>query len=372
MLVTGVIPLLSLFHDPADLLPWLAQAVSSVTSQRYTLVQTQPYHSHRLIPKLAAALIWCTVRCLVTCNSLQAAAQSSSMESIRQIAVQLPEGLQRLQLHLFANGLVGWSPQEDPALGGSHITSSSEPDLRQHHGDLQTSSLGSHDMDDDQASETADVNDSDDHGHESSSDGDESSGTPNHASGMSDEEQIAEIHAFIVGDETENADFGETALMAATQLVSSLADSSEYLEPEVIESLERLNVQLHSIEGGLHLKIDEGHDTRSIYIYNDDVAAADTDDGEGEDDETHEQNDSDSDSDFSTAYSHGASSSQSSRGGGDSVTCPVCLQGYSSSARMAALSCRHHVCSCCFERLPRPKLCPICRGRIRSHMEVIL
>ena len=161
--------------------------------------------------------------------------------------------------------------------------------------------------------------------------------------------------------------------MAATQLVSSLADSSEYLEPEVIESLERLNVQLHSIEGGLHLEIDEGHDTRSIYIYNDDVAAApDADDRSGDDDETNDQDDSDSDSDFSTAYSHEASSSRSSQGGRDSVTCPVCLQGYSSSARMAALSCRHHVCSCCFERLPRPKLCPICRGRIRSHMEVIL
>ena len=41
------------------------------------------------------------------------ASQTAAMNSIRQIAIELPEGLQRLQLHLFANGLVGWSPEAE-------------------------------------------------------------------------------------------------------------------------------------------------------------------------------------------------------------------------------------------------------------------
>ena len=59
---------------------------------------------------------------------------------------------------------------------------------------------------------------------------------------MSDEEQIGAVQAFIVGDDNQNPELIEAAWMAATQLVSSLADSSEFIEPEVIDSLMDLNV----------------------------------------------------------------------------------------------------------------------------------
>ena len=68
---------------------------------------------------------------------------------------------------------------------------------------------------------------------------------------MSDEEQIGAVQAFIVGDDNQNPELIEAAWMAATQLVSSLADSSEFIEPEVIDSLMDLNVHVHAVDGGL-------------------------------------------------------------------------------------------------------------------------
>lgn len=324
------------------------------------------------------------------------------MDSIRQTAFQLPESLQRLQLHFYANGLIGWSPEQQSS--DASQSTNAHTQLRHatdalHEANRDSEDSGSsHNLD----HADADSNDSaqlDDNAQSSDSESQAASEetTPRRHSGMSDEEQISEIHAFIVGDETENATLAEAALMAATQLVSSLADTCDFIEPEVIGTLEQLNVQLHSIEGGLKLEIEEAYDTRCIYIYGDDLDdETDIDDDDDDDDEqASDSNDShstgssnydsdiasddsdeeepsrDSDSDFGTAFTHEASS-DSNVDIGNGATCPVCLSGYSSNARMAALGCRHHVCSSCFDRLARPKQCPICRARVRSHMEVII
>lgn len=327
------------------------------------------------------------------------------MESIRQIAVQLPEGLQRFQLHLYANGLIGWSPEQHssdaPHSPSSLIPGSDHADSW--HEAQESSELAGPSNDSEQedveSTEHAPSSD-DDTAHTSNSAGDPSDHTPDsddddtahtdefdsdndsdiliprRPSGMTDEEQISEVSAFIVGDDTDD-DLAEAALLAATQLVSSLADSSDYLEPEVIDILAELNVQLHSVDGGLKLEIDEGHDTRYVYIYGDDVEDADNDDDVDDADNTSQSQSGDEEAEdgvdiqLHTVFPHEASSDR----GLDvrnRVECPVCLSGYSSNATMAALSCRHHVCSCCFNRLSRPKQCPICRARIHSHMEVII
>lgn len=183
-----------------------------------------------------------------------------------------------------------------------------------------------------------------------------------HGQGMSDEEQIEAVQAFIVGDDIENPDLIEAACMAATQFVSSLADSREFIEPEVIDTLLDLNVHLHAVEGGLQLKIGHGVLARSIYIYGDD----EEDEPAGNDDSDNEEHNA----------VHGGSSVRTVVAGSaaaeEGVSCPVCLSSYSSNLRMAALGCHHHVCNTCFSRLSRPKLCPICRARIASHVEVIL
>lgn len=301
-----------------------------------------------------------------------------------------------MQLHLYANGLVGWSPEQlasDPELLASGASQSPVGSIRepaQHNGHWHeaiedpVSDASSTDAEQAEDYSSNAAQSSVDSGHSSEDDDGSTSEAPtaSQPSGMTDEEQISEIHAFIVGDDTEDADLAEAALMAATQLVSSLADSDDFLEPEVIETLQQLNVQLHSIDGGLKLEIDEGHDTRCIYIYGDDDNAdisnsADSDSEEANDSDddidgdSYADRDSDDDSGFATAYTNEASS-DNGQDVGNGVTCPVCLQGYSSNARMAALNCRHHVCSCCFDRLSRPKQCPICRARIRSVMEVII
>ncbi|KAL0035983.1 hypothetical protein WJX77_010115 [Trebouxia sp. C0004] len=202
---------------------------------------------------------------------------SGSMNSIRQVAIQLPEGLQRLQLHLFANGLVGWSPQAedmetahpgvDTTADQSTQTVSPQVNLRRALDHLDVNASEDDQADDGQESDHfADVDS------EASSESNERS-SQQQSHGMTDEEQIAAVQAFIVGDDTLNPSLQEAAWMAATQLVSSLADASEYLEPEVIDMLSELQVRLHTIEGGLQLKIGQGIMARSIYIYGDDEAS---------------------------------------------------------------------------------------------------
>ena len=311
------------------------------------------------------------------------------MNSIRQIAIQLPEGLQRLQLHLFANGLVGWSPEaEDISTEAtqtesqeSHNSTDSDEDdgasqtppaqlnLRTLFDHLNNTSAAQNDSDNDHSGEDSSDHGSDDFADvasgnsEAEDDSSSISDASQHGQGMSDEEQIGAVQAFIVGDDTENPDLIEAAWMAATQLVSSLADSSDYIEPEVIDTLLDLHVHLHAVEGGLQLKIGHGVLARSIYIYGDD-----------DDDDSHDNDDNDSDEDGAV---HGGASGRAvvEVGGAASeegVSCPVCLSAYSSNVRMAALGCHHHLCNSCFGRLSRPKLCPICRARIASHVEVIL
>ena len=305
------------------------------------------------------------------------------MNSIRQIAIQLPEGLQRLQLHLFANGLVGWSPEAEPTnteatqtdandtqdsnnneqraaqtaasplnlrnLDQLSINSSSQDETHNEHGvDAGTSNGSDHFAD--VASDSSEV---EEEGSDASQRG--------HGQGMTDEEQIDAVQAFIVGDDVANPRLIDAACMAATQLVSSLADSSEFIESEVIDRLLDLNVHIHAVEGGLQLKIGHGILARSIYIYGDD------------EDEPASNSDSGSEEDYTVhAASSGRTVVAGSAAAEEGVSCPVCLSNYSSNVRMAALGCHHHVCNTCFGRLSRPKLCPICRAHIASYVEVIL
>ena len=305
------------------------------------------------------------------------------MNSIRQIAIQLPEGLQRLQLHLFANGLVGWSPvaettnteatQTDATntqdrnnneqhaaqtaasqlnlrnLDELDINSSAEDETQNAHRVSAGSSNGS----DHSADVASDSSEAEEEGSDASQHG--------HGQGMTDEEQIDAVQAFIVGDDIANPGLMDAACMAATQLVSSLADSSDFIESEVIDKLLDLNVHLHAVEGGLQLKIGHGILARSIYIYGDDEddAGGNHDNGSEEDYTVH-------------AASSGRTVIAGSAAAEEGVSCPVCLSSYSSNVRMAALGCHHHVCNTCFGRLSRPKLCPVCRAHIASHVEVIL
>ncbi|KAL3148830.1 hypothetical protein ABBQ32_001708 [Trebouxia sp. C0010 RCD-2024] len=305
------------------------------------------------------------------------------MDSARQIGIQLPEGLQRLQLHLFANGLVGWSPETETTI--SHAaqvdpnrndssggrTAQTVPPLlslscHMHHLNLNRSAEDT--TEDEQGtdadSSSSELGDFADVASDSSEDEEAGSDSSQHGygQGMTDEEQIEAVQAFIVGDDTENPELIEAACMAATQLVSSLADSSAFIEPEVIDKLLELAVHLHAVEGGLQLKIGHGVLARSIYIYGDDEEdSAGIDDCESEE----------------SFAGHAASSSGRTVVAGraaaeEGVSCPVCLSSYSSNLRMAALGCHHHVCYTCFGRLSRPKLCPLCRAHIASHVEVIL
>lgn len=309
--------------------------------------------------------------------------QVENMNSIRQIAIQLPEGLQRLQLHLFANGLVGWSPEAEST--NTEATQTDTTDTQDSNNNewraAQTvaSQLNLRNLDQlninssaqDETPNESRVNtgssNGSDHYADVASDSSEAeeevsdASQHGHGQGMTDEEQIDAVQTFIVGDDIANPDLIEAACMAAAQLVSSLADSSEFIEPEVIDRLLDLNVHLHAVEGGLQLKIGHGILARSIYIYGDDEdePAGNSENGSGE------------------AYTlHAASSGRTVVAGSaaaeEGVSCPVCLSSYSSNVRMAALGCHHHVCNTCFGRLSRPKLCPICRARIASHMEVIL
>ena len=305
------------------------------------------------------------------------------MNSIRQIAIQLPEGLQRLQLHLFANGLVGWSPeagstntegtQTDATNAGGNSnheqhaaqTAASQLNLR----NLDQLSINSSAQDEthNQRRVNAGSSNASDHFADVASDSSEAeeagsdASQQGHGQGMTDEEQIDAVQAFIVGDDIANPDLIEAACMAATQLVSSLADSSDFIEPEVIDGLLDLNVHLHAVEGGLQLKIGHGILARSIYIYGDD------------EDEPAGNSENSSEEDYAL---HAASSGRTVVAGiaaaEEGVSCPVCLSTYSSNVRMAALGCHHHVCNTCFGRLCRPKSCPICRAHIASHVEVIL
>ncbi|KAA6425696.1 MAG: hypothetical protein FRX49_04593 [Trebouxia sp. A1-2] len=192
------------------------------------------------------------------------------MNSIRQIAIQLPEGLQRLQLHLFANGLVGWSPQAEDmetALPGVDTTADQATQTRSPRVNLRHA-LDRLDVNASEDNQTDDGQESDHFADVDSEAGSDSESNERNfqqqSHGMTDEEQIAAVQAFIVGDDTLNPSLQEAAWMAATQLVSSLADPSEYLEAEV---------RLHTIEGGLQLKIGQGIMARSIYIYGDDEAS---------------------------------------------------------------------------------------------------
>lgn len=286
------------------------------------------------------------------------------MNSIRQIAIQLPEGLQRLQLHLFANGLVGWSPQaEDMETASPDVnttatqTISPQVSLRRALNRLDVNASEANQTDDGQESDHfADVDT------EAGSDSESNELQQSH--GMTDEEQIAAVQAFIVGDDTLNPSLQEAAWMAATQLVSSLADPSEYIEVEVIDSLSELQVRLHTIEGGLQLKIGQGIMARSIYIYGDDEAS------EADDEQVY--HDTEEDEDVVRGGMNGRAVVSGSVASEEGVACPVCLSSYSSNVRMAALGCHHHVCNNCFRRLSRPRTCPICRAPISSHVEVIM
>lgn len=317
------------------------------------------------------------------------------MQSIRQIAVQLPPGLERLSIHLHANGLVGWSPEQHPSDGhqspssrtseSNHATDWHEahesPVLEEDNDDSERDDAESSDntpLSRDVAVDSSNDNEdfhesaSEDNAAASNSDNESDDAseeaTTYRASGMSDEEQITEISAFIVGEDTENEDLGEAAVLAATQLVSALADSCDSIDAEVIDALAQLNVSLHPVDGGLKLELNAGLEVRSIYIYGDD-------DGESSESPLSESDGeravSSIDVHLPTASVHEASS-DSELSVRIAVECPVCLSGYSSNARMAALNCRHHMCICCFDRLSRPKQCPICRERIRTHMEVII
>lgn len=306
------------------------------------------------------------MRTLVCCSaaSHQAFSVAVSMNSIRQIAIQLPEGLQRLQLHLFANGLVGWSPEANSdesdvqSADQTPQTVSPQANLRHAFDRLHVS-----------ASEADSTNDEDDYADVESDAGSDPATDNTHQQspqGMTDEEQIAAVQAFIVGDDTLNPTLQEAAWMAATQLVSSLADSSEYLEPEVISTLQELCVHLHAVDGGLQLKIGHGIMARSIYIYGDDETSDNDDHDHSYEHDTEDDEDA----------MHGSISSRSVVTGDvaseEGIACPVCLSSYSSNVRMAALGCHHHVCNSCFRRLPRPRTCPICRAHVSSHVEVIM
>ena len=298
------------------------------------------------------------------------------MNSIRQIAIQLPEGLQRLQLHLFANGLVGWSPEaESTSNEGTQTDSTNAGDSynEQHAAQAAASQLNLRNLDQlninssaqgethNQRRVNAVSSNGSDHFADVASDSSEGSDASQQGHGMTDEEQIDAVQAFIIGDDTANPDLIEAACMAATQLVSSLADSSDFIAPEVIDGLLDLNVHLHAVEGGLQLKIGHGILARSIYIYGDD------------EDEPAGNSDNVSQEDYNLhAASSGRTVVAGSAAAEEGVSCPVCLSSYSSNVRMAALGCHHHVCNTCFGRLSRPRSCPICRARIASHVEVIL
>ena len=304
------------------------------------------------------------------------------MNTIRQIAIQLPQGLERLQLHLFANGLVGWSPEAETNTTAStqtdpddaenssnteeHTAQTTAPRLNLSHLEQLSINRSGQDMTEDElnAGRSSGSGHFADVASNASEAEEEGSDTSQHGygQGMSDEEQIEAVQAFIVGDDIENPDLIEAACMAATQFVSSLADSREFIEPEVIDTLLDLNVHLHAVEGGLQLKIGHGVLARSIYIYGDD----EEDEPAGNDDSDNEEHNA----------VHGGPSVRTVVAGSaaaeEGVSCPVCLSSYCSNVRMAALGCHHHVCNTCFSRLSRPKLCPICRARIASHVEVIL
>ena len=292
------------------------------------------------------------------------------MNSIRQIAIQLPEGLQRLQLHLFANGLVGWSPQAedteaappgvDTTADQATQTMSPQANLRRALDRLDVNASEDNQTDDGQESDHfADVDS------EAGSDSEfNERNSQQQSHGMTDEEQIAAVQAFIVGDDTLNPNLQEAAWMAATQLVSSLADPSEYIEAEVIDSLSELQVHLHTIEGGLQLRIGHGIMARSIYIYGDDEAS------EADDEQLY--HDTEEDEDVVRGGMNSRAVVSGSVASEEGVPCPVCLSTYSSNVRMAALGCHHHVCNNCFRRLSRPRTCPICRAPISSHVEVIM
>lgn len=43
------------------------------------------------------------------------------------------------------------------------------------------------------------------------------------------------------------------------------------------------------------------------------------------------------------------------------VECPVCLESFPVTQRRL-LSCKHSTCNECYDRLPKPKRCPLCRA----------
>lgn len=304
------------------------------------------------------------------------------MVSTRQIASELVEALHRLQPHLFANELVGWSPETETTLArAAQIHSDSDESSRERAAQPAASQLNlANHLNQRNLNRSAQDGTEDEHSagntssagsdraadvaSDSSEDEEEGSNISlhGHGNGMTDEQQIEAVQAFIVGDDIENPDLTEAAYMAATQLISSLADSSDFVESEVSDALWDLNVHLHAVEGGLQLKMGHGVLARSIYIYGDD------------EDESGGVGDSESEESFA---GHGALSSgrtvvAGSAAAEEGVSCPVCMSSYSSNLRMAALGCHHHVCCTCFGRLSRPKLCPLCRAHIASHVEVIL
>ena len=333
-----------------------------------------------------------------------------SMENIRQIALQLPHGLQRLQLNFLANGLIGWSadssqdPNEEeyaedvspvhpnegsfaqPRRRGRSQTSRSSYHSQSLHGHQDD-----HDDDDGDDADNAgdDINDDADDVVEAHSDtepeDDVNTQTAQDARPMTDEQQIEAIRAFIVGSDTSNATLRQAAILAATQLVEALSDDSNYIHPEVIDLLLDVDVHLDPVDGGLQLRIGHGIMARCIYIYGSD----DEEDGEDSDsynsaDEASERSYHDSDGgsqdeqytdltqDAPQAVMTADATATSEGIPEQGAVCPVCFSAYSGNLRMAALGCHHHMCNGCFRRLPRPKLCPICRTRVSSHVEVIM
>lgn len=300
--------------------------------------------------------------------------------SLSQIAIQIPEGLQRLKLHLYACGLIGWtaetgtnesdSSEAAPATDQNEAASQAQLNFMRAFDALRVGAPATITDNDDSFSDWEAYADAQAYGDAQSDDGSTSESVQRSQVGMSDEDQIATVQAFIVGDDTLNSTLQDAAWMAATQLVSSLADTSEYFEPEVIDTMLDVHVHLHTVEGGLQLKIGHGITARSIYIYGDE-GASDNEDNVGD----HIVNDStyhDDDEHGVQAGSGGRAVVSGSVASEEGVACPVCLSTYNSNIRMAALGCHHHVCNSCFRRLPRPKVCPICRAHISSHVEVIL
>ena len=312
------------------------------------------------------------------------------MDGIRQIALQLPEGLQRLQLNFLANGLIGWSAETTDQTSEDNSPQADNTATSAHHSQRRRSS---HSSSTQQTTDTNGVSDDDDAdayadaqlGIEpgpADSDNDSNPGTIGDPDthGMTDEEQVEAIQAFIVADDCDNPTLQEAALVAATQLVEALADESSYISAEVMDSLQDVHVHLNAVDGGLQLKIGHGVMARSIYIYGDDDDDTDDDD---EDDASYDSIDGNSEASYDEeegSYSHTDPQAylqepavvSSSAAAEQGAACPVCFSAYCSNLRMAALGCHHHVCNSCLRRLPRPKLCPICRARISSHVEVIM